>query len=37
VTEDAFEDIAATDRPPQSPAARIAELFGSEPHRLIVD
>jgi hypothetical protein len=37
VTEDAFEHVAATERPSEAVAARLAELFGSEPRRAIVD
>ena len=37
MSEDTFEDVESTDRPRESAAARIAELFGSEQHRAIVD
>jgi hypothetical protein len=38
VTEDAFEDVAAADRPREETIARIAQLFGSsEVQRAIVD
>jgi hypothetical protein len=37
VTEDSFVYVAVTDRPRASTAARIAELFGTEPRRAIVD
>jgi hypothetical protein len=37
VTEDSFEYVAATDRPSEALAARLAQLFGSEPRRAIVD
>jgi len=37
VTEDAFECVAATDRPSDALAARLAHLFGNEPRRAIVD
>jgi hypothetical protein len=37
VTEDTFEYVAATERPREETIARIAQLFGSEPRRAIVD
>lgn len=37
VTQDSFMYVAITDRPSESTAARIAELFGTEPQRAIVD
>jgi hypothetical protein len=37
VTEDTFEYVALSDRPSAATAARIAQLFGSEPRRAIVD
>ena len=36
-TEDSFMYVAVSDRPRESTAARIAELFGTEPRRRIVD
>jgi hypothetical protein len=36
-TEDSFVYVAVSDRPRESTAARIAELFGNEPRRAIVD
>jgi hypothetical protein len=35
--EDSFAHVAVGDRPRESAAARIAELFGSERRRAIVD
>jgi hypothetical protein len=37
VTEDSFLLVAATDPPRETTLARIAELFGSERARIIVD
>ena len=37
VTEDSFEFVAATDRPSEAIAARLALLFGNESRRAIVD
>ena len=37
VTEDSFMYVAITDRPRENTAQRIAELFGSERRRAIVD
>jgi hypothetical protein len=37
VSEDTFEYVAVGDRPREETAARIAQLFGSEPRRAIVD
>ena len=37
VTEDSFEYIASGDRTREEIVARIAQLFGSEPRRAIVD
>jgi hypothetical protein len=37
VTEDSFVYVAVTDRPRETTAHRIAELFGSERRRAIVD
>jgi hypothetical protein len=37
ITEDSFVYVAVTDRPRESTAARIAELFGTEHRRTIVD
>ena len=36
-TEDSFVYVAVGDRPRTSTAIRIAELFGTEPRRAIVD
>jgi hypothetical protein len=36
-TEDSFIYVAVSDRPRETTAHRIAELFGSEQHRAIVD
>ena len=36
-TEDSFMYVAVTDRPRETTAHRIAELFGTEPRRRIVD
>ena len=36
-TEDSFVYVANTDRPDPATAARIAELFGTESRRAIVD
>ena len=36
-TEDSFVYVAVTDRPRETTAHRIAELFGTERHRAIVD
>ena len=37
VTEDSFESVAADDRPSEATAVRLAQLFGSESRRAIVD
>ena len=37
VTEDSFEYVASGDRTREEVVARIAQLFGSEPRRAIVD
>ncbi len=37
VTVDSFEYVAASDRPSKTTAARLAQLFGSESRRAIVD
>jgi hypothetical protein len=37
MSEDSFEHVAAGDRTREEIVARIAELFGSEPRRAIVD
>jgi hypothetical protein len=37
VTEDTFEHVAVSDHPREEIVARIAQLFGSEPRRAIVD
>ena len=37
VTEDSFEYVPAGDRTREEIVARIAQLFGSEPRRAIVD
>jgi hypothetical protein len=37
VTEDSFVYVAVSDRPRTSTAIRIAELFGTERRRAIVD
>ena len=37
VTEDAFEHVAAPDRPREEIVARLAQLFGAEARRAIVD
>jgi hypothetical protein len=37
VTEDSFVYVAITDRPDPATAARLAELFGTERRRAIVD
>jgi hypothetical protein len=37
VTEDSFVYVAITDRPSPATEARIAELFGTERRRAIVD
>jgi hypothetical protein len=36
-SEDSFVSVAVTDRPRESTAARIAELFGTGQRRAIVD
>ena len=36
-TEDSFVSVAITDRPSETIARRIAELFGTERDRAIVD
>ena len=36
-TEDSFMYVAVSDRPRETTAHRIAELFGTEPRRRIVD
>lgn len=36
-TEDSFLYVAISDRPRESTADRIAELFGPEPDRAVVD
>jgi hypothetical protein len=37
VTEDLFEFVEVTDRPTEALAQRLAQLFGTEPRRAIVD
>ncbi len=37
VTLDSFEYVTAGDRPSEATAARLAQLFGSESRRAIVD
>ena len=37
VTDDSFVYVAVTDRPRETTAHRIAELFRTEPRRRIVD
>ena len=37
LTEDSFEHVVVSDRPREETVARIAQLFGSESRRAIVD